>query len=415
MWKYSCKTHLKVLFAAFVVGVVIMVIAFPSSEALYREVFPTEVVDFMYKNVFITYFTGGLSISALANAVLLIQILMRKVQFGIFILLAILYLQPTIIMEIGLFGLIPSIIAFSYGAISLHNDKKKEMQAHNFSKEEDLVKLYQSRHTLDESIRPLAEQIRRNNDKLNAIYALGIIALICVMVFISNFIVLVIAFLFYTYAFTYLNRYKAANLIPIKALLYEKCDPEACASAIIYYSYKHNKFRCKDQALMAQCLIYLDDPALADMFLISYPRANQASELTYYSIKAYISYLLKDEEKLNECKEKASQVRVMYGPVGVRIQSVEILSIQNKVDLLNANFNVCRKYYLTTYQNAKFAFQQVDAAYYIAMISFVEEDYVVAKTYFEKVIQKGNKMFFVEKAEKYLSKINAMEVSEESV
>ncbi len=414
MWKYSCKTHLKVLLAAFVVGTVMIIVAFGSSEALYREMFPSDVVDFMYQNVFFTYFIGGLSICALANAVLLIQILMRKVQFGIFILMAILFFQPTIIMGIGMFGLIPSIVVFSYGAISLQKQIEKEMKEQGFSSEEELVSFYKSKYKLDETIQQNAQQIRRNNDKLNAIYALGVIALICIMVFISNLIILIIAFLFYTYAFTYLNRYKAANLIPIKALLYEKCDPEACASAIIYYSYKRNKFKCKDQALMAQCLIYLDDPELARKFLITYPRADQASELTYYSLKAYIAYLLKDEVELNECKDKASQIRIVYGPVGVRIQSMEMLSIQNKVDLLNGRFNVCRKYYLAAYQNAKFAFQQVDAAYYIAMISFVEEDYVVAKTYFEKVVQKGNKTFFVEKANKYLSKINAMEAKEES-
>ena len=54
----------------------------------------------------------------------------------------------------------------------------------------------------------------------------------------------------------------------------------------------------------------------------------------------------------------------------------------------------------------------MDAAYYIGLISFVEEDYVVAKTYLEKVIQIGNKMHFVSKAEHYLSKINDMNLEE---
>ena len=60
----------------------------------------------------------------------------------------------------------------------------------------------------------------------------------------------------------------------------------------------------------------------------------------------------------------------------------------------------------------QFPVQKVDAAYCIGLISFVEEDYVVAKTYLEKVIQIGNKMHFVSKAEHYLSKINDMNLEE---
>ena len=100
------------------------------------------------------------------------------------------------------------------------------------------------------------------------------------------------------------------------------------------------------------------------------------------------------------------------GAVGVNIQSQDIASIQNKIDLMNGDFNTCRKYYLQAFQRAQFPFQKVDAAYYIGLISFVEEDYVVAKTYLEKVIQIGNKMHFVSKAEHYLSKINDMNLEE---
>ena len=414
MWKYSCKTHLKILGVSFIIGILMMLLTFSSSEALYREVFTSEIVDFMYQNIYFTYLMGGVSIASLANSVILIQMLMRRFQFGIFLILAILLFEPTIIVEAGMIGLIPSIIAFIYGAVSLNQSLKKEMMENHISKEDNIIELYRSKHTLQEEYRAMAEQIRANNDKLNAIYALGILALVCMMLFISNFLILVIAFFFYTYAFTYLNRYKATNLIPIRALLYEKCDPEACASAVIYYSNKHGRYRCKDHALLAQCLLYMDDPDCANKVLITFPRSNQANVLTYYSLKSYAYYLLKDDAKLNECKEQAGKIRLAIAPAGVQIQSMEMLAIQNKINLINGDFNTCKKYYLTAYQNAKFPFQQVDAAYYIAMISFVQEDYVVAKTYFEKVVQHGNKMSFVEKAEKYLNKINAMDEKEES-
>ena len=63
----------------------------------------------------------------------------------------------------------------------------------------------------------------------------------------------------------------------------------------------------------------------------------------------------------------------------------------------------------TTYKDFKgqiLLFQQVDSCYYIALISFVEEDYKLARMYFEKVVEIGNRMYFVEKAKNYLEKID---------
>ena len=59
-------------------------------------------------------------------------------------------------------------------------------------------------------------------------------------------------------------------------------------------------------------------------------------------------------------------------------------------------------------------FQQVDACYYIGMISFVEQDYSLAGMYFEKVISLGNKMAFVQKAKHFQSKIDAMAPAQDS-
>ena len=118
--------------------------------------------------------------------------------------------------------------------------------------------------------------------------------------------------------------------------------------------------------------------------------------------------MLKDEEALNRCKEEAQSVRLNYGRAGVMIQSEEMASIENKIHLMDGDFNTCKKYYLQGLQRARFAFQQDDSCYYIALISFVEEDYKLARMYFEKVIEIGNRMYFVEKAKSYLEKIDAI-------
>ena len=129
---------------------------------------------------------------------------------------------------------------------------------------------------------------------------------------------------------------------------------------------------------------------------------------------ATINYMLKDEDALDRCKEEAGKVRMNYGVQGVLVQSEELASIQNKVDLMNGQFNTCKKYYLQALQKARLPFQQVDACYYIGMISFVEQDYSLASMYFEKVISLGNKMAFVQKAKHFQSKIDAMAPSQDA-
>ena len=339
---------------------------------------------------------------------------MRKWTFGIFLVLAVLVFSPEWISVVGVLGLIPCTIVSIYGTVSLMNETNKALKENGLDSEKDIIRLYQEKHPLLEEYRPLAMACRRNVDKVTRIYALGIIAVICVLIFMTNVWVLFAAVFFFTYAFNILARYRASSFIPITALLYEKCDPIACASAIIFYSYNHNRFKLRDHVLLAQCLVYMDDPELAKKVLCTYPLKDAASTLSYYSVLSYIYYVLKEDVKLQECKTEASKIRMNYGNMGVSIQSQELISIQNKIDLMDGKLNSCRKYYLMAYQGAKFLFQKVDAAYYIGLISFVEEDYVVAQTYLEKVIQIGNNMHFVKKAEHYLSKITEMNIMQDA-
>ncbi|MGM9946469.1 hypothetical protein [Floccifex sp.] len=403
---------MRIIFAAFVIGVIVMMITIGDSKELYAEVFPSEVIEFMYSNVVITYTLGGISLAGLANAILLIQYIMKKWSFGIFIILAILILTPEVISVVGLLSLIPCICFSIYELFVLKTENKKKMQEVGLQEEKDIIRKYQEKHQLLEEYRSLALDCKKNVQKISGIYALGLVAVIFVLLFMNSFVLILLALFFFTYTFNILARYRVSSFLPITRLLYEKCDPEACASAIIYYSMTKHNFRLTNQTLFAQCMIYMDDPQLAKASLALFPLKDEASTLSYCSIMAYVYYILKDEEKLEECKKMASKVRLNMGAVGVNIQSQDMAAIQNKIDLMNGDFNTCRKYYLQAFQRAQFPFQKVDASYYIGLISFVEEDYIVAKTYLEKVIQLGNKMHFVSKAEHYLSKINEMNLEE---
>lgn len=408
MWKYRCKTHLLSFLGAFIVGCVVTAIFFFTNTETYLQILPADVYKFISENIWLTCAAGGLSFAGVINIILIAQMLMSLYNLNpfIFIILIMFAAEPLVILGIVL--VVPAIIVCIYGMVSLNKERGKEMKAHNFSQDEELVRMYKLHHKLDENVKSLAENCRKNVNKMTYLYILGIVALFCVLFFIQNIMIATLAFLFYMFLFNILLRYRASCLIPITSLLYDKCDPEACASAIIYYSTKNGKVKLKSQTLFAQCLIYLDDPQLAQDILINYPRKDAASSLSYWSLMANIYYLMKDEDGLNRCKEEAQKIQLGFGQTGVMIQNEELSSIQNKIDLMNGEFSTCKKYYLDSLNKARFTFQQVDSCYYIALISFVEQDYPLANMYFDRVINLGNKMCYVSKAKHYQSKMENM-------
>lgn len=423
MWKYRCKSHLISLIVAFAVGVGLSVIVFSSGIDISSDIFSSslsslpgadtqaidQVLKYLQNNMWILYMGDGLLISGIINVIYIGQYLTVRFNISPWIVMCIIFFLPEYMIYIGTILVIPAFIVCIYGMLSLRSSISKERREFNFSSDDELVRMYEIHHKLDESYKELAKSCRKNVRKLTSIYALGIVALFVILFVVNNIMLLAVLLMFYLFAFNLVLRYRAVSLLPITKLLYEDCNPEACASAIIYYSTNRKGHTLLTQhTLLAQCLIYLNDPELAQDVLISYPRKDAASSLQYWSLMSYIDYMLKDEEALNRCKEEAQSVRLNYGRAGVMIQSEEMASIENKIHLMDGDFNTCKKYYLQGLQRARFAFQQVDSCYYIALISFVEEDYKLARMYFEKVIEIGNRMYFVEKAKSYLEKIDAI-------
>ena len=423
MWKYRCKSHLISLIVAFAVGVGLSVIVFSSGIDISSDIFSSslsslpgadtqaidQVLKYLQNNMWILYMGDGLLISGIINVIYIGQYLTVRFNISPWIVMCIIFFLPEYMIYIGTILVIPAFIVCIYGMLSLRSSISKERREFNFSNDDELVRMYEIHHKLDESYKELAKSCRKNVRKLTSIYALGIVALFVILFVVNNIMLLAVLLMFYLFAFNLVLRYRAVSLLPITKLLYEDCNPEACASAIIYYSTnRKGHTRLTQHTLLAQCLIYLNDPELAQDVLISYPRKDAASSLQYWSLMSYIDYMLKDEEALNRCKEEAQSVRLNYGRAGVMIQSEEMASIENKIHLMDGDFNTCKKYYLQGLQRARFAFQQVDSCYYIALISFVEEDYKLARMYFEKVIEIGNRMYFVEKAKSYLEKIDAI-------
>ena len=406
---------------AFVVGLGLSAVVFSSGVDLNSDMFSSalsqapgvntealnQVLAYLQNNMWILYLGDALLISGIINIIYIGQYVTARFNISPWIIMFLIFFLPEYMIYIGTLLVIPAFIVCIYGMLSLRSSISKERREFNFSNDDELVRMYKIHHNLDESYKELAKTCRKNVRKLNGIYALGIVALLVILILINNMLLLAVLLMFYLFAFNLVLRYRAVSLLPITRLLYEDCDPEACASAVIYYcTNSKGHTRLKQHTLLAQCLIYLNDPELAQDVLISYPRKDAASSLQYWSLMSYIDYMLKDEDGLSRCKEEAQSIRLHYGRAGIMIQSEEMAAIENKIHLMDGDFNTCKKYYLQGLQRANFPFQQVDSCYYIALISFVEEDYKLARMYFEKVLEIGNRMYFVEKAKNYLAKID---------
>lgn len=415
MWKYRCKTQLITLALAFVCGAVafgFLLYADPSNASL--SFLPPELAAYAAGNKIAMCVSGGLVVAGIANIILIGQLLMTQFQVSPIFIYLFLFLMPSYLILIGTALVIPMVILSIVGLIQLKTGRDSAFRRAKITGDAELVRIYELHHKLDPQYKAMAEECRKNADRAASIYALGIVAVMCVLFFVNNILIMMLAIMAYMIIFNYIARYRASCMIPITKLLYEQCDPEACISAIIYYSTRRGKVRLTNQALLAQCLIYLNDPQLAQDVLITFPRKDAASVLTYWSLMSYIYYLMKDQAGLERSYEEATKVQLNFGHTGVMIRSEELNSIKNRLDLMNGDFSECKRYFLQSLKTAVFPFQKADAAYYIGLISFVQQDYGLAAMYFRQVIQTGGKLYFVDNARGYLEKIEELDAMDQA-
>lgn len=414
MWKYRCKAHLSAIGIGFLVGLLLTALFYmlPIDMSLYEGMITEEMIAFIQKNPVLMTISGAFTGAGFANVIMITQYFMSITSLVPLIMLALVFFFPTELLTLGTILVIPAVIACVYGIYSLTKKTKEQMKEAGLTSQADILERYKKRHALYEDVYPKAEECYKNKRQASMIYGLGIVAVLFVMMLINNVFLLTIVIILYFFAFNFLLRYRATCMIPITSIMYDDCDPERCASALFYLAGKGRKFKLQDHILLAQCMIYMDEPELAKNALIWLPLKDASSALSYWSTKAYADYLLKDEAALAMDKQEASKVRMNFGPTGVMIQNAEISSIDNKVNLMNGDFYTAKRYYLAAMQRTKFKFQLVDASYYIALLSFVEEDYSLASMYFEKVLKYGNRMSYVDKAKGYMEKIDALNATE---
>lgn len=414
MWRYRCKNQLITLAVAFVSGIVLagFVAGDPEFTSVMTQIAP-ELLPMIESQPWLIWLSGGLVGAGIVNVFLLAQL--ASTQFGIspLLVLLVVMLVPDWLMPFGILALPFTLVLSIYGIWSLHAETTGALNRKNIRNIQELIRMYTIHHPLDEAYKEMAVTARRNIMKASLVYGLGVVAVFCVIIFMSNAMVSLLVIFVYMFAFTYLSRYRTSCFMPITKLLYEDCDPEACMSALIYFGQHGRKVRLANPALMAECMIYLNDPSLAQDFLVMMQRNSPAAVMRYWSLMAYTYYMLSDASGLERCKEMVSAVKPGYGAMGVMMKNEDLAAIDNRIRLMNGDFNACKAYYLDRLKKAPYPLIQAECDYYIALISFVQEDYSLADLYFRKVEHIGGKVSFMQKAAGYLEKIDGMHIDTE--
>ena len=195
MWKYRCKSHLISLIVAFAVGVGLSVIVFSSGIDISSDIFSSslsslpgadtqaidQVLKYLQNNMWILYMGDGLLISGIINVIYIGQYLTVRFNISPWIFMCIIFFLPEYMIYIGTILVIPAFIVCIYGMLSLRSSISKERREFNFSSDDELVRMYEIHHKLDESYKELAKSCRKNVRKLTSIYALGIVALFVIL------------------------------------------------------------------------------------------------------------------------------------------------------------------------------------------------------------------------------------------
>lgn len=416
MWKYECKRHLLYITMGVVIGALIFGVLGWQREALISTMEMVTKDKTILNNPALPYLTGALAIGGLVNGLLLTFQLMQRFNINYLIFMMIFFLASELIIMAGVFLLLPAYVVCIYGWLTVPNRSKKRMLDKNsVSGVQEVERVYRLHHHFDESSEIYGKNAWSIMLRVNILYFSGILALFLVLLYVDDLFIVMAAGLLYMVLFFQLTKYKNKALQPIISLLYDHCDPEACASAIFALAKKaHKKKNFPLTQQLAQCMVYLNDPHLAIDVLVTSTQTRNGFLYPYHTLMAYAYYQLGDESMvkhhLEECEKSGKGG--MAGPMGMfRQQALE--SIQNKLNLMQQDFRKAQTFYRQSLQNGGMMFQQVDAHYYLGLMAFVEQDLREAETHFRFVQEYGNHMYFKEKADTFMKTIETLENADE--
>lgn len=421
MWKYECKRNLTyVIVGAFVGAIIFGVLGW--QRDFFTEVFLSTAEQMGIENAqtiinpMMFYVFGAMFIGGLVNGMLLLFQFVNRFHINPLIVMMIFMIGSEVIVGIGTLLLIPSVIVYIYGWLTIPNRKQqKELHKNAVTTVKEAERVYRLHHIYDEKNEEYATSAWNIIRRVNILYFAGVIAFLLLILYVENIGIVMVGGVIFMMLFFQLTRYKNTALQPIISLLYDQCDPEACATAIFSLakkSHKKKNFHLTQQ--LAQALIYLNDPHLAVDVLVTGPQTRNINIYPYHTLMAYAYYQLGDEGMVkhhySEC-EKNKDTKPNSPAAIFCTQALE--SIQNKIDLMDQNFSKAKSFYEKVLKSTPLQFQLVDAHYYLGLIAFVEHDLYEAEVHFTYVQEHGNKMYFKQKADSFMETITSLKEADE--
>lgn len=413
MWKYQCKKQLLVLAVMFIIGAVLFGMFDYQKEFIMSMLMEITDDKAILNDPYLYYIIGGAMLAGIANGLLILIYAMQRFQAPYLYLILLFALGIVrIAIMIGMLLLIPCVIVCLYGWLTIPNrGKQKELEKNKLTTIDEIERVYRLHHQFDDQYDDVAKKTARFIWLTNLVFALGLASLFLVFLYVDNFVVVLLCVFLYMYLFFEITRRRNAAMQPFVSLLYEQCNPQACASAIFTLSKRlHKKKSFALPQHMAQCMIYLDDPHLAVDVLVTCDQSKGSMVYAYHSLMAYAYYLLGDRSMVQHAYDDCEKygAKTSKGPMlMLRQQALE--GIENRLDLMDKNFNRARDYFKNGLKNVPYEFQRVDYHYYSGLISYVEQDMSEAKTHFEYVAEHGNTCSVAQKAKNFLKSIEQTE------
>lgn len=414
MWKYQCKKHLGFILGGAILGAIFFGYFGYSQSAIKdtAEMMNTPEIMELAKISYMPYLIGAIAGAGAANGLLLTTYLIQRFNISFFIMYILIFALFSVISAVGIVLLLPAVVVCIYGWLTIPNrSSRSNMKKNTVSSVAEVERVYRLHHTYLSEYEDLAKKVWDYTMRMNLAYIIGLLFIFLLILWIDDLFMLMLVFIAYAILFMVMSRRKAIAVQPIVSLLYDECNPEACASAIFALARKSRKRKNFPlPQYLAQSMIYLNDPHLAADVMVTCERNKNALIFPYYSIMAYVYYQLGDQSMVkfqyDECVKNST--RMTNGPMGLMRQQC-LNGIENKLHLMEKDFDKARSYYESLLESTTFEFQKVDAHYYLGLISFVQRDFDAAQRYFRYVSEHGKSMYFVEKAMAFLKKLEALE------
>ena len=419
MWKYQCKRQLLFILSGFIFGIILFGILQYQNDMmkdLLKEVAVSiesmiegaNAKDIYQQFMSIPFFIpllGGISVAGIVNGISLFFYLVQKFQLNFFFVFILLFLGVgNLAYQIGSMLLLPSLFVYLYGWLTIPKGSKIK----NKTSVSEIEHRYTLHHELQTTYQSMAKAIARNIIVLNILLGLGAILVVLLMLYVQDITVMLLGMLIFLFLSFYTNKKKSVIMQPVLSLLFDRCDPQACASTIFYltkYLFKRKKFILTP--VLSQCMIYLDDPHLAiEILTLDSIQDKKTTQHTYYSLMAYAYYQLGDKTMVQHQYDSLErEINTVKKTPFIFIMNQALYAIQNKINMLNQDFSKSELYYQRLFNTTPLLFQKVDANYYLGLLAFIQKDYRSAQSAFTFVVKYGNKLYFTKKAKLYLEKL----------